>query len=98
MESLVTKRPYNRRTEEEQLRDLQEKVAELKAQAEAKARLDQPVVREWPKAQRALRTFMQVAMDNRREDLAISVQAFLAGIERTLNPEREKRGGREDRD
>ncbi len=87
MGSLVTKRSYNRRTEEEQIRELQEKIAELKAQAEAKARMDQPVVREWPKAQRALRAFMQVAMDNRREDLAISAQAFMAGIERTLNPE-----------
>lgn len=95
MESLVTKRSYNRRTEEEQIRELQEKVAELKAQAEAKARLDQPVVREWPKAQKALRAFMQVAMDNKREDLAISAQAFMAGIERTLNPEeRTARGSR----
>lgn len=87
MGSLVTKRSYNRRTEEEQIRELQEKIAELKAQAEAKARMEHPVVREWPKAQRALRAFMQVAMDNRRDDLAISAQAFMAGIERALNPE-----------
>ena len=90
----MTKRSYNRRSEEDQIRELQEKIAELKAQAEAKARLDQPVVREWPKAQKALRAFMQVAMDNRREDLAISAQAFMAGIERALNPEERSRGSR----
>lgn len=96
MESLVTKRSYNRRSEEEQIRELQEKVAELKAQAEAKSRKDLPVVREWPKTQKALRAFMQVAMDHKREDLAISAQAFMAGIERSLAPDiapgRQRRG------
>lgn len=87
MGSLVTKRSYNRRSEEEQIRELQEKVAELKAQAQAKSRKDLPVVREWPKTQKALRAFMQVAMDHKREDLAISAQAFMAGIERSLDPD-----------
>ena len=92
----MTKRSYNRRSEEEQIRELQEKVAELKAQAEAKSRKDMPVVREWPKTQKALRAFMQVAMDHKREDLAISAQAFMAGIERSLDPDvasgRQRRG------
>lgn len=100
MEPLVTKRSYNRRSEEDQIRELQEKLAELKAQAEAKARKDLPVVREWPKTQRALRAFVQVALENKREDLAISAQAFMAGIERSLDPEvraaRQKRGKKDD--
>jgi TolA-binding protein len=87
MGSLVTKRSYNRRSEEDQIRELQAKVAELKALAEAKSRKDLPVVREWPKTQRALRAFMQIAMQHKREDLAISAQAFMAGIERTLDPD-----------
>ncbi|MCY2960364.1 MAG: hypothetical protein NTY35_09380 [Planctomycetota bacterium] len=101
----MTKRPQNRRSEEDQIRELQEKVAELKAQAEAKARKDLPVVREWPKTQRALRAFVQIAMENRREDLAISAQAFMAGIERSLDPEvaagrqrRAKKDGPEEND
>jgi hypothetical protein len=99
MDSLVTKRSYNRRSEEDQIRELQEKVAELKAQAEAKARKEQPVVREWPKVQKALRAFAQIAMENKREDLAISAQAFMAGIERTLDPEvGASRGRRRDKD
>lgn len=92
----MTKRTYTRRSEEEQMRELQEKLAELKAQAEAKSRKDLPVVREWPKTQRALRAFVQIAMENKREDLAISAQAFMAGIERSLDLEihsaRAKRG------
>ncbi len=87
MGSLVAKRSYNRRSEEDQIRELQAKVAELKALAEAKSRPDLPVVQEWPKTQKALRAFMAIAMKHRREDLAISAQAFMAGIERTLDPE-----------
>ncbi len=99
----MTKRSYQRRDEEVQIRELQEKIAELKAQAEAKSRKDMPVVREWPKTQKALRTFIQVASANHRLDLAISAQAFMAGIDRTLDPEltsgRQKRGKRgEDED
>lgn len=94
----MTKRSYNRRTEEDQIRELQAKVAELKAQAEAKSRQDLPVVREWPKTQRALRAFMQVAMQHKREDLAISAQAFMAGIERTLDPVQSSGRSRRSRD
>ena len=86
MESSVTKRSYNRRTEEDKIRELEEKVASLKAKVEAKQRPDLPVVREWPKMQRALKNFAQLAMEHGREDLAISVQAFMAGTERTLKP------------
>jgi len=96
----VTKRSYQRRDEADQIRELQEKIAELKAQAEAKSRKDLPVVREWPKTQKALRTFIQVATAHQRLDLAISAQAFMAGIDRTLDPEvasgRQKRGKREE--
>ena len=86
MESSVTKRSYNRRTEEDKIRELEEKVASLKAKVEAKQRRDLPVVREWPKVQRALRQFAQLAVEHGREDLAISAQAFMAGTERTLKP------------
>ncbi|MBL8861389.1 MAG: hypothetical protein JNK02_05195 [Planctomycetes bacterium] len=83
----MTKRSSPRRSEEDQIRDLQAQIAELRAQAEAKTRKDLPVVRAWPKTQRALREFIQVATDHHRPDLAISAQAFMAGVERSLDPE-----------
>lgn len=83
----MTKRPYTRRSEEEQLRELQARVDELKSQLEAKSRKDLPVVQEWPRTQRALRQFIQIAMDHQRSDLAISAQAFMAGVERSLDLE-----------
>jgi len=86
MESSLTKRSYNRRTEEDKIRELEEKVASLKAKVEAKQRKDLPVVREWPKVQRTLSQFAQVAADHGREDLANSIQAFMAGTERSLRP------------
>jgi hypothetical protein len=83
----VTKRPLSRRTEEDQIRELQQKVDELKAQLEAKSRKDLPVVQAWPKVQRVLRQFVQVATDHHRTDIAISAQAFMAGVDRSLDPE-----------
>ncbi len=92
----MAKRQYTRRTDEDRIRELEEKVEALKSKMEARQRKDLPVVRQWPKVQRALRAFAQTAMDHEREDLAISVQAFMGGIERTLNPESEptRRRGR----
>jgi hypothetical protein len=86
MTTLVPKRSYNRRTEEDRIRELQEKVALLKARMEARQREDLGLVRAWPKLKKQLLAFADRALANKREDVAVSAQAFVAGIERTLEP------------
>lgn len=91
MATLVTNSNRPRKSEEERLEELQKQLEELKARVEEKSRRDLPVVRDYAKVEKVLRTFMQTAMDHGREDVAISVQAFLAGTTRMLDrPEEEE--------
>lgn len=80
----MTKRPYTRRTEEQRIQDLEAKLADVKAELESKKHKDSPLHREWDKALRSLRKFIQVASDCGRNDLALSAEAFSAGLERSI--------------
>jgi hypothetical protein len=92
-----TKRSYNRRSEDERIADLEQKIRKLKSRLEMKQRKDSPVLREMAKVQRVLRKFAQTAHDNGRADLALSTQAFVAGLERIANAPEEtgRRRGRQ---
>lgn len=94
----MTKRSYTRRSTEERLRELEAQLADAKARLEAEKERDSPVHQEWTKTQKLLRKFIQTAMDAGRSDLAISAEAFSAGIERSIrmNPEEQslRRRGR----
>ena len=79
------KRSYTRRSEDERIADLQEKIQEIKARLESKQRKDSPVLRELVKVRRMLRKFAQTAVDCGRADLALSTEAFVAGLERIAN-------------
>ena len=79
------KRSYNRRSENERIADLEEKIQKIKLRLENKQRKDSPVLREMTKVQRMLRRFAQTALDHGRSDLALSTQAFIAGLDRTAN-------------
>lgn len=79
------KRSYNRRSEDERIADLQEKIQKIKSRLESKQRKDSPVLREMTRVQRILRKFAQTALDHGRSDLALSTQAFVAGLDRTAN-------------
>ena len=79
------KRSYNRRSEDERIADLQEKIQKIKSRLESKQRKDSPVLREMSRVQRILRKFAQTALDHGRSDLALSTQAFVAGLDRTAN-------------
>jgi len=79
------KRSYTRRSEDERIADLQEKIQEIKTRLENKQRKDSPVLREMVKVRRMLRKFAQMALDHGRSDLALSTEAFVAGLERTAN-------------
>ncbi len=79
------KRQYHRRTDEERIGDLEEKINEIKRRMEIKERQDLPVLREIPKVQRQLRKFAQLAVDHGREDLSNTTMAFVAGLDRVLD-------------
>lgn len=80
----MTKRSYTRRTPEDRLRELEAKLATAKAKLEADKERDSPINREWQKVSKLLRKFIQTASDAGRTDIALSVQAFAAGIERSI--------------
>ncbi|MDZ4773181.1 MAG: hypothetical protein SGI72_08625 [Planctomycetota bacterium] len=80
----MTKRSYTRRTPDDRLRELEAKLAEAKAKLEADKERDSALHQEWHKAFKLLRKLIQTASDEGRTDIAISVQAFTAGIERSI--------------
>jgi uncharacterized protein (UPF0147 family) len=80
-----TKRSYHRRTEDERIADPEEKIQKLKSRLEVKQRKDSPVLREMSKVQKNLRRFAELALEHGRSDLALSTQAFVAGLDRIAN-------------
>lgn len=85
----ASKRKYNRRSEEQRIADLEKRISELQARqsakeerAKARERQRSEVLREIPKIRKRLLKFSQLAMDNGRMDIANSVTAFLAGLDR----------------
>lgn len=81
------KRKYTRRTEEERIAELEKKIADLKQRQAAKSRKDDPIVKGIPKVVRSLRKFAQVAMDNKRPDIANTTSGFAAALDRILRAE-----------
>lgn len=79
------KRAYHRRSEDQRIADLEAKIHKIKARMEMKQRKDSPVLREVTRVQRVLRRFAQTAQDHGRSDLAMSTQAFAAGLDRLVN-------------
>ncbi len=77
----MTKRSYNRRTDEELIEALEDKIKQIEARKEAKERRDSPVLKEIPKVKRKLSSFAQLCMDHDRHDLVNTVMAFLTTLE-----------------
>ncbi len=77
----MTKRSYNRRSDEEVIGDLQDKIARIEARLVARQRKDSPVLKEVPKVKRQLAKFAQLCMDHDRKDLANTVMAFLSTVD-----------------
>ena len=98
----MSKRQYKRRTEDEKIQALTDKIEELKRRMERKQRKDGPVFKELRKVQKVLFQFASTAEQCERSDLSMMTQAFLAGLERASGkiPEEtpERRRGRPTRD
>jgi len=92
----TAKRAYNRRSEDQRIADLQAKIQKIKSRMEVRQRKDSPVLREVMRVQRVLRRFAQTAQDHGRSDLAMSTQAFSAGLDRLVSTPEEpaRRRGR----
>ena len=84
---MAAKRKYTRRTEEQRILELQEKIEEIKKRQAAKTHKDNPIVKGIPKVVRSLRKFAQVAMDNDRRDIANTTSGFAAALDRILQNE-----------
>ena len=80
-----SKRKYQRRSEDERIAELEAQLQSLKARKTTRERMNDPMAQEIPKVVRRLRKFAQFAMDQGRGNVANSVTAFTAGLERTLN-------------
>jgi len=96
----MAKRSYNRRSDEELIQDLQDKIKRVEARMQAKKRTDAPVLKEVTKVARNLKKFAQVALDHDRGDLSNMTLAFISGLERAADeipdkPKRRSRGRRE---
>ncbi len=74
----------NRRSDEERIAALQAKIEMLRSKAVEASRPDQAVLREAPKLHKKLREFAQLAHDHGRNDVANSIVAFMAGLDRMI--------------
>lgn len=94
----TAKRAYHRRSEDQRIADLEAKIQKIKTRIQTKQRKDSPVLREVGRVQRLLRKFAQTALDHGRSDLALSTQAFVAGLDRLLSAPEEpvRRRNRQD--
>jgi hypothetical protein len=78
------RRGPQRKSAAEKISALEQQIAELRARQAARERQRDPVLREIPKIQRRLRKLAQLAMNHQRPDIANSVTAFAAGLERMM--------------
>jgi len=81
----MAKRSYQRRSEDERIKDLEHKVAQLRLRLENKQRKDQPVLKEFKKVQKVLQRFAGIAHQHARADLGNMIDAFSAGLARQVD-------------
>ncbi|MFT7668855.1 MAG: hypothetical protein ACI8X5_001555 [Planctomycetota bacterium] len=94
---MMAKRSYTRRSDEQLISDLQDKLKRVEARVEARERPDAPVLKEITKVSRTLQRFAQLATDCDRGDLSNMTLAFLSGLERAATdfPIKKPKGRRE---
>jgi len=94
------KRSYERRSDEQRIAELQQKIQDLQVKANSKLEKEQSadhaVLKSIPKLARHLRKFADLAMANGRQDIATSTWAFMAGLERNLGQDEPARRRRAD--
>ncbi len=81
------RRTYKRRTADQRVAELDQKIAELKAKQAARDKRDDPILREIQKLHRRLKKFIQMALDHNRPDVANSALGFKSSLQRILSTE-----------
>ncbi len=81
------RRSYQRRSADQRIAELDQKLAELRAKLSAQEKRDDPVLREIQKLQKRLKSFIQLAHDHKRPDVANSAMGFKAMLDRILASE-----------
>ena len=81
-QTMTEKRAYRRRSDQERINELEEKLQHMKQRVERRQRVDSPVLRDLPRVQRKLKKFAELALEHGRDDLANSTLAFVAGLDR----------------
>ena len=77
----MSKRTYNRRTDDELIAELESRIKKIEGRIVSKQREDAPVVKEMPKVRRNLGKFSQLCLDHGRGAIATSILAFMATLE-----------------
>jgi len=77
----MAKRSYNRRSDDELIEDLQDRIKKIENRLEARQRPDARILKEIPKLKRTLARFAQLCMDHQRNDISNSIVAFMATVE-----------------
>ena len=99
MEAEPTKSTRGRRTEAERIDELKARLSALEAKVEQRQRKDLPVVAEGEKLRRTLRQFAELAHKHGRTDVGLMVEAFSAGLARSIEmPPDSGRRRRDERD
>jgi molecular chaperone GrpE (heat shock protein) len=80
-------RSYKRRSPDQRVADLERRIAELKAKRAARDKKDDPVLREIQKLQQRLKRFIQLALNQKRPDIANSALGFKSSLDRILSQE-----------
>lgn len=84
----AARRNYARRSDEQRIKDLEAKIAEIREREEEKQRKENPLLKEVPKLQAKLRGFAKLATKNGRLDIANSVTAWVSSLDRMTRDER----------
>jgi uncharacterized protein with von Willebrand factor type A (vWA) domain len=87
-ETAESRRDTTRRSDEQRIKELEAKIAEIRAREESKKRKDDPLLKDVPRLQRRLRKFAQLAAENERLDIANSVTAWVSSLDRMVRDER----------
>jgi hypothetical protein len=82
------RRSYARRSDEDRIKELEAKIAEIRVREQSKKRRVDPILRDAEKLGRRLRKFAQLAAENDRLDIANSVTAWVASLDRMVRDER----------
>ena len=77
----MTKREYNRRTDEERLSELESQLEKLKSKVQQQQRPDAPVLEEIEKVKKVLTKFSQTCADHGRTDMVNTVMVCLHTLE-----------------